>query len=414
MYATTPSTTQFVDMDVSRDSLQSYLQECGYWANESLRTRYKYELSPSAYVVSKTQREQLDRLAITTHQSLSNLAQRLQEIGQKKSPSSHEEGRLLKLAHLSTRGLLRPAHSQGLVPPLVKVDLVQTPTGEYRIVEVDTYNPRGLGFVALLEGTVPAELQEYRLPGLSGVAQILRGAESSKDSWHLIVSDYERFYESSFRIFADAMRAHDVSIEVIRAEELAQDPSRLQQMSRLIIVPDTLDAHPQVREALLEVCQGDTEVLFPPQAYLGSKAFLPYLRSYEGMSEFIPPSMLVGKRCGFIESTLNTAEPLVLKAAVSSGLKKVYFSDIDESFEAILASASKQKNPSWVLQEQVPQQSTPVVIFDDIGNRITRDYYLRVTAYIAADGVIDVEVTGRPDRKVHGAPDCIMLPAILG
>lgn len=70
--------------------------------------------------------------------------------------------------------------------------------------------------------------------------------------------------------------------------------------------------------------------------------------------------------------------------------------------------------PNCILQKQVPQVGVPIAVFGDDGARVVQDYYLRIIAYVTADGILDVEVTGRPDRKVHGAPDCIQIPTIFG
>ena len=130
------------------------------------------------------------------------------------------------------------------------------------------------------------------------------------------------------------------------------------------------------------------------------------------MSTFLPKTSLVSSKDDPAE--VLRAGPSVLKGTVSSGMKKVIFSDLEpERFEKTLAEARATKTPSWILQEQVLTHAVPVVVFDEGGKRITRDYFLRVVAHITKDGVLDVEVTGRPDRMVHGAPDCIQLPVIF-
>lgn len=404
----TASLSPFVDLGLSRNDLESYLRQSGYWKNEEMKRRYLYHLSPSALLVSSRERESLERLATTTYAAVLSLADRIASIGMKKSPSSHDEGRLVSLARRAARGLLLPEDGVRDIPPVIKVDLVRDPRGNYGIAEIDVFNPRGLGFVALLEGGVPVGMRSNRFPGMKGVAGLLGESHS------VLVSEFERFYEPSFRIYADMMKADfGVDVRVLRASDFS--PGGVgEREDTLLTIPDTLDANPEVRERLLEKYRrGALKALFPPLAYLGSKAFLPYLRAYPGMQEFIPPTGLVGRKCGGTLNEIDLTKPLVLKAAVSSGLKKVVFSDIDPSFSAMLEDARKQRHPSWILQEQVPQEPLPVVVFDEHGQRETRDYFLRVTAYVAASGIVDVEVTGRPDRKVHGAPDCIMLPVLL-
>ena len=412
----TASVSPFVDLGIERGDLESYLRDVGYWPDEKTKQRYLYRLSPSALVVSPREREGLERLARTTYAAVGLLAGRLADIGAKKSPSSHDEGRLASLARRASRGLLLPEDGVRDIPPVIKVDLVRDPEGGYGIAEVDVFNPRGLGFVALLEGSVPEHFrnQKRRFPGLSGLARSL-GESPEERSFGILVSEFERFYEPSFRIYADMMNARfGTDIRMLRPSDFAPG-GKGEEETRLLTIPDTLDADPLVRERLMEKYRaGGLYAIFPPASYLGSKAFLPYLRAYPGMEEFIPPTALVGRKCGGLGHTIDEGKPLVLKAAVSSGLKKVVFSDLDPSFASLLEEARTQRNPSWILQEQVPQKPLPIVVFDENGERETRDYFLRVTAYVSSEGVVDVEVTGREDRKVHGAPDCIMLPVLLG
>ncbi|MGB4076804.1 MAG: hypothetical protein WBK28_03825 [Minisyncoccia bacterium] len=398
----------FVDLGITRTDLESYLATCGYWSDETRRTRYAYELSPSAYVLSSLQRTLLERLAHTTYKAVEMLAIRLATIGLKKSPSTHEEGRLMNLARGGARHLLRPYDGISAIPPVIKVDLMQGADGGFYIAEVDVYNPRGLGFIALLEGSVPPMYYSKRLPGMDGLAKLLL----QNPQFSILISEFERFYEPSYQIFADMMNAHyGASIRVVRELRFDADEHN----ERLLIIPDTLDKAPALRELLMERYHAGTlKTLFPPTAYLGSKAFLPWLAAEPGMDEFMPTTTLVGKGCKDPFTRIPREKPTVLKAAVSSGLKHVFFSDLDRDFAPALQRASDQKNPSWILQEQVKQAPCTVTVFDREGNRERRAYYLRVTAYIACTGLIDVEVTGRPDPKVHGAPDCIMVPVILG
>lgn len=404
----TASLSPFVDLGLSKDDLESYLRTTGYWKDEGMKRRYLYHLSPSALLINSREREALERLATTTYAATAAIAGRIADIGMKKSPSSHDEGRLVSLARRASRGLLLPEDGVRDIPPVIKVDMVRDPAGRYGIAEVDVFNPRGLGFVALLEGTVPLEMRANRFPGMQGVAGLLNGSHG------VLVSEFERFYEPSFRVYADMMRERfGVDVRMLRPSDFAPGGAGLAE-DTLLTIPDTLDADPTVRDSLMgKYREGALRAFFPPSSYLGSKGLLPYLRAHPGMEEFIPPTTLVGRKCGNLGHDIDETKPLVLKATVSSGLKKVVFSDIDPSFSALLENARLQRNPSWILQEQIEQEPLPVVVFDDDGQRQTRDYYLRVTAYVAASGIVDVEVTGRPDRKVHGAPDCIMVPVLV-
>lgn len=416
---------QIADLGISRGYLDSHLKGCGYWANDERRARYDYVLSPSVYVASAKQEDSLERMAKAAYLAVHELNLMLTKAAREKSLGK-EQARFLQLGNAAARGLLRPQDGETRIPPMIKVDLVQDALGNYRIAEVDTYNPRGFGFAAMLEESLQSSMKLRRFPGMEQLCRILRTHGVSDDvPWFVVVSEFERFYRAPYEIFSSALKRrgiHFPSIEAGQLHRVLTDNSVVQMRAGVFSIPDTLFREdPSVRELLLQKYRdGSIKTVYPPVAYLGSKAFLPYLRQCNGMQEFVPPTSLVGKH--YVGDELDSyggRRELVLKAAVSSGMKGVYFSDLDgDEYVSALEKAREQRNPSWVLQEQVPQVPTNVVVFDEDGKRFTRSYYLRITAYISANGVIDAEVTGRPadapdGRKVHGAKDCIQIPVVL-
>lgn len=412
---------QTADVGLTRGYLEGYLKSCGYWANEERQKQLGFVLSPSVYIASSRQEGDLERMARATYHAVSLLNLALVESGSKNNHVK-EEARFLQLANSASRGLLRPKDGEKRIPPMIKVDLVQDPLGNYRIAEVDTYNPRGFGFAAMLEESLTPNLKLRRFPGMAQLCRILKASGVDEYlPWFVAISEFERFYRPTYEIFASSLRRrglHFSEIDANRLYRVLSSNENIQMRAGVLSIPDTLFRESsEVREGLLSLYRsGDLQAVYPPVAYLGSKAFLPYLRMFSGMSEFIPETTLVGRGydSDYLLSGDQFARKPVLKATVSSGMKGVYFPELDpEEYAKTLAQAKTQKNASWILQEQVEQVPVPVVVFDDDGNRIVRDYYLRLTAYISAEGIVDVEVTGRPDRKVHGAPDCIQLPVVL-
>jgi len=407
--------TPALDLGGDRDSLDSYLVRCGYWNTPEKRRRHAYTLSPSAYVLTSREHGDLLRIAIRTHAAIRSLASHLCVFAQNAVHLSNEDAAFLKLASVATRGLLRP-HEGADVPPVMKLDLVRDARGSFKLVEADVYNPRGFGYAALLAESVPHRYRDRPFQGIPVLSEMLK--DRSTASWHVLVSEYERYYETAFRILADSLSSLNVSTRIIREESLAHGDNPLAVadggIANLFAIPESLFRRPLARDALLaRYREGSLRTLYPPVAYLGSKAFLPFLRSCEGMEDIIPRSALVGKRFS-PRALIADGRPLVLKAAVSSGMKDVFFSDLDESgFRVALEAGSTSKTAGFVLQEQVPQEPVPIVVFDESGRRTTQNYYLRITVYAMSGGVLDAEVTGRPDRKVHGAPDCIQLPIIF-
>src|SRR3989344_1536061 len=400
--------------DLSR--LESYLVACGYWNTPEKRQRHAYTLSPSAYVLTRAEHQELEHIAITTHAAVRVLNTRLCGLAKDAARLPNGDAAFLKLATAASRGLLRPHDGVETIPEIIKLDLVRNACGGFRLVEADVYNPRGLGYAALLAESVPNPFRSRRFSGISALATVL--TSHSTAPWQILISEYERYYETAFRILSGSLESWGVRTHLLREEALARGGDPLStgstETANLFAIPESLFQRPLARDALLARYRaGPLRTFSPPVAYLGSKAFLPFLRTCEGMEGIIPRSGLVGQRFS-LDALLADGNGAILKATVSSGMKGVFFSDLDRpAFDTALKKARAFKTPGFVLQEQIPQEPIPVVIFDEAGGRVTQDYYLRLTVYAMARGVLDAEVTGRPDRKVHGAPDCIQLPVIF-
>ena len=395
---------QFIDLGFNHKELEEKLVSIGLWNTPEKRKRHGYVLSPCGYLVSRRQQEELDSLAKSTYKALQVLEEVLCKIG-RNTPRTQEEREIYSIANRSKCGLAVPGEFAPSIPPILKVDLVQTPEGHFKIAEVDAYNPRGLAFMALLDATLPEGAPSY--PGIFRLAQML-----GTDSITYLFSEKERYYEPVFKIWANLMKEAGIEMKIIRESELASG----QELpgDRLFVIPDSLNYNIRLREDIIQrIRDGEIQVFFPPKAYLGSKGFMPFLRELPDMHRFIPNTQLVSKKHRD-ELHLNPGKEYVLKRLVSSGLKGVLFSDLDPAeFSAELERQKKAKRASWILQEQVPQEPLSLKVFDDEGNVVVKDYYLRITAQTTADGILGLDITGRTDRKVHGAPDCIQIPAVL-
>lgn len=411
--------TQVQNIGIKRHALEYELDENGYWGNSEREKRYAYVLSPSAYVMTAAQAERLDRLAHATYGAVKNLSERLTDLATRRT-TTNEEAQFVSMARNASRGLMTPDETGGAVPPVIKVDLMQDAEGCYRIAEVDSYNPRGLCYLALLERTVPKGMPRIG-SGMVEFASMLKSVGDPEKPWRILVSDFERFYAPAFDILASSVfykngmnvRALDESgikalVSALPADEALQ----------VLMIPESIQDI-ALRDCLLGLYRQDRlRTLYAPTAYLGSKAFLPYLRSQPGMDEFIPRSSFVSKKHDPLAGVNGT--PVVLKGCMSSGLKQVVFSARNqERFLSEYAAARKTKRPVWVLQEEVRQASFPVEVFTGpyVPNKevtTVQEYFLRLTAYVTQKGILGVEVTGRPEPDVHGAPDCIQIPVVRG
>lgn len=402
---------QFVDLGLTRPELASYLAGCGYWGSPEKEKRHGYVLSPCAYVVSPAQHKWLDDMSRSTFRALANLQHDLCSVA-KADSRSNADAQFLSLATRASRGLLTPHDGCTEVPPYIKVDLVQTPEGAYRIVEVDAHNPRGLPYIAFLEGT-PKLQRHARYRGIETLCTMLRRKTAPiAVEWTILVAHYERYYLPAFEVLCDTLNARGIRTQVVE-ERNAAGLLEGNQSLHLLSIPESLctyeGASSALRDGLMEQYRrGIVKTLFPPAAYLGSKAFLPYLRQQPGMDAYIPPSALIGKGC---ELPHVNGTPVVLKKAMSAGMKGVVMPGSPD-FAACLDEAQKTR-PSWILQDMVEQEPLPVTVFTESGDRTVNRYYLRVTAYASQHGIIYAEVTGRQTKDVHGAPDCIQIPTIL-
>lgn len=405
-----------VDMGMSRDGLERYLKWSGYWGDAYLRKRHAYVLSPCAYVMDHSWAHWFDRVAKDLYQGLRNLNSYLCDLAAQKS-HTHEEARFMKLATPAARSLLRPIDGVRDVPPVLKIDFVPDTFGVPYIAEVDAYNPRGLGYASLLDGSIPSGFRKYRQGGsrvLGDIASVFPKNVDEKQPLHILVSEFERYYTTAFTIFAEELSRRERPTKLLHESECREDAGRVASVHSLLMIPESMNTAPVARDELLERYKsGDLQLFYPPVPYLGSKAFLPYLQTQKGLGEVIPKSVLVG-RDGAHKEVVASGKPLMLKAVVSSGMKGVYFSDLDAAvFTQTLETAESMRKSAWIVQEQIPQSPLRVTIFDAQGKRVTKEYYLRLTAYIDAYGLLDLGITGRPDRRVHGASDCIMLPVLF-
>lgn len=399
---------QCIDMGISRASLEEHLVSSGYWLGNERRRRNAYVLSPSAYAVSGQQRIQLDALARALYASIERVSARLSTLGRSKH-LTHEESFFLALAKNGVRGLQPPREHDGSIPPVIKVDLMQSSDGSFKIAEADVYNPRGFGYLALLDATIPAEFARVGsgMSGLAGhVARVANGAQVP-----IIVSTYETYYEPTYQILAHALLEQGIHAGVLREEDLAGKPFIIERIRALFSIPDTLFARPSLREHLLDMYRGgQLRTYMPPAAYLGSKAFLPAYAECPTVAEFMPKTVLLGRR--HANNIPLNGSGMLLKGVVSSGHKNIVFSRKDpDGFVHTFETAQRQRNPLWILQEEVQQSPVPIVVFDG-DDRVTREYFVRLTAYIERAGLLGLEVTGREDGFVHGAPDCIQIPCV--
>lgn len=407
---------QFSSLDISKNQLVSYLESVGYWGNDYLRKRNEFVLSPCAYKINSKQYENLNKLGRTIYSSLRAIAKKVYTFSNS-APKNRDDQELMGIVSRGDRKLLSPSETRDdSIPPILKVDIAQDCEGNYKVMEVDAYNPRGLGFNALLDGVgnlgSSDDVETFETMKILA-KMLLSFSPSGKVSY--FISDYERYYEPSFWVLKKTLAAYNVNLILIKENECeARDiVNILRERTEgfVFMIPESFQ-NIILRDKLLEAYKdGNLKFFFPPKAYLGSKMLLPYIAGYPEINGFIPKTTLLSKKYD-VSNFLGRGNWLV-KVGQSSGAKGVFFSDLNSvEFMQCIEQEKNKKRPVWILQEKINQEALMLKTFLD-NEECFDKYYLRLIAQVASNGVIGLEITGRKDCMVHGAPDCVMLPSIL-
>jgi hypothetical protein len=172
--------------------------------------------------------------------------------------------------------------------------------------------------------------------------------------------------------------------------------------------------------------QGQAQFLIPPKYFLGSKAMLALLSNAAGdealehllLTQIEPRQLVVVRRhlppTFVVEKKMPPGIPAhtVLKRAVSSGMKQVWFSD-GPGFDDALENARSMPG-NFVLQQRVQPAPFAFASYNRQGElKPPRDWFVRLTAYLSHKGVEDVAVTARTDVRVHGAQDAILTGTVI-
>ena len=402
--------THMLDLGFSSQDVEEHLIVTGYWNTESKRERHACVLTPCAYILHEE--SQLTDAARALHAAVMQLETTLAGLSQRHH-LAHAESRFLRMAKSASHGLLRPGEDSGLaIPPMVKIDMVRDRSGEWYAVEVDTYNPRALGTIALVDALVkranktPASCVVLRLAAMLG----------NEREWAIIIYEKERYYGTSYEVLGSLLQKNGVRIRFVSEKEVAKNISMLRCRDgpfHTFLIPENMDRHPEIRTYLLaEYRAGFVRTIYPPKAYLGSKAFLPFIAAQKGVNNTVPPTALLTdwvENCIF--SRPRSSDRIILKPVHSSGSRGIIRQDDLDSFYKTIKEEKQSKNPLWIAQQEVAQEPIAVTVFDG-KSRVVMLYYLRLTMYATAEGIAGLKITGRPEKIVHGAPDCIQLPVI--
>lgn len=414
------------------EQLRRVITDSGIWAGDRLRT-HRFLLSPSVFTISKDQHEELERLGWAIREcqlGLSHIATIAHDM-----KLNYRHGwmtvRRVCCAGVPKQYYRYQERDIRSIPSLLKVDLILGSNGRFIIGEIDGHNKHGVGYSSLCAQLRTVACSDKKpLPGvISLLAHEVK--RLGKGRLKLLYGDQERFYLPEFEIAKTQLEKHGVGCVVV--SETDANPSLV---SEGLFLDLPFMYH---REGLYEVIsagvdQGDVQFIIPPKPFLGSKGVLALIRndahdihlesilhafineqSLALVRSYIPKTFLVGKDAMDRESVSKMASEgrYVLKEAISSGMKGVFFSG-ETDFEEALSIASTSKN-HWVLQEEVINQPQTFSWFDgDQQLRSASDWLMRVTVQYVRRDLGDIIVTARRNNKaVHGGKDAIMIGTVL-
>jgi len=388
--------------------LIDFVRAVGLWGGERSAT-HAFLLSPKPHVLTKDQGVQLNVIS----RALQGVVRGLAEIFTIATESCSELGRKMQAqipSYFAGVMHLNP----NAIPFLNKIDLVEDMDGKFWIVEMDSGNPRALGYSTLFQAMTKEVLNTPN--SFSGVLDPTIDVMNEKTGRLVcVLSGKERWYLPWFEILVNGLRERGLNAELVPEGKFVVNGKSL-----VLHMPLAMDK-PAVRQGLLEGYKsGGVDFLMPPKPFLGSKAMLAIicnmeqdpeleviLRSkisegdLETLRSHIPPTVFNTETTGLDGET-------VLKSLVSSGMKGVIFSS-----DPAYARTLQYTRDGTVIQKLVEGKQHNFDHFEPNGELVSDERYVRLIAHCGPEGVADVFATARTTKAVHGAKDSVLTSCII-
>ncbi|OGY27411.1 MAG: hypothetical protein A3F33_01355 [Candidatus Woykebacteria bacterium RIFCSPHIGHO2_12_FULL_43_10] len=428
---------------VTRDDLEEIVEGSGLWSVGN-RLTHGFVLSPDVYRLDMARRIELEKLSAAIHDCLRGLS-RVACI------SNHGTlGTSRAWAHIASvcRAGLPKQYSEiafsnpHQYPLICKVDLLEGTDEKFYIVEIDAHNKHGMGY-ATLAARMRAFIAEHGATTFPGVAPMMAGAITGKghSEMFLVWAKHEKFYVPEFHVFREEMEKLGVRVRLVSEPDAPVTITNIwdldfyktgtSQRPELFVDLPAMYYDSRLRDSLINGYRmGTIDLLIPPKPYLGSKGVLALLAneikdpeieaillsqiSTEALArvrDHLPATYLVTRFGNPDWKSILRSGRWVLKEGISSGMKGVAFSD-EVLFEVAFDQALRAKN-SFVLQAEVENKPERFAYFEDDGTYKVGQYYKRLTMHIAHRKIAEMTVTARPDRRIHGAKDCLQLGTVV-
>ncbi len=404
--------------------------ESGLWKSER-RKSHKFLLSPNVYHLTQKQYQELYHLGIALYDCLLGLSH-IAVIAYDKKLNYNGTWRFTrKIFSAGVPKIYEPLQGMNIkdIPKLLKIDLIIDQNGQFKIVEIDGHNKHGLGYSTLTKKfrqVLYPSSESKELPGIIPVlAQEIK--KMGYDEIKMLYSNRERFYLPEFEIAQQEFSKHGINCLVISEIKVKENFLR----KGLFLDLPFLQRKELYATIIKAYENKNVSFIIPPKPFLGGKNILAFLRndstnegiealllsfikksSLEKVRGYIPPTFLIGKQVNgkdILKKQL-TQKRFVLKESISSGMKRIIFSD-EKKFPYFLSQAKRDK-VNWILQEEINNLSQTFSWFEEKNNpelKSSNNWFTRLIVQYANRKLGDVTVTACQDKAVHGGKSCLFL-----
>lgn len=424
-------------------ALERTVLDTGLWDDGRRTGPHRFRLSPQNYLITPAQRVDLDAIAQALYRVLAGMNRLMAISG---DSTLHRSGDAYsQLGRVLGHG--SPYHSlSGLraksMPVLCKTDFVVGEDGKPWIAEADATNPRSWG-----NSTVRRLLAEVIQPNanrLQGVIPYLAQQLARRKISDIVFlyGDAQRFYAPEFGVVKKYLAEYGVGVTVINETEVDVTANCLNDARTGMALPQAFVDLPVmsrngklVKWLTTAARERRVDFLIPPKHFLSSKAMLAVIgnvdadASIEGLlctqieprdlqlvRKHLPPTHIIRADQPDTVARLLKGGRYILKKSFASGTKGVWFQD-DPRFERALSSALQNQDGYYVLQREIYQQPHRWAVYPEHGLgevEETDGWYLRLTGYVAREGMAELSVTARNGTSlVHGNPDAIQAGTVI-
>lgn len=327
-----------------------YLKSVGMWTLEN-KPKYDFRLSPEVFTVSANQISQLEKFAEKLHNYFQTKTDKF--------------------------------------PSFCKIDLMINKNGDLKIAEIDGLNKRAFGY-AILERKIAQMFGNQSSRFFSGIENVLKEKLGSKKLF-IVVSGREKYYQYGFNILTESLCNIGVEAQWGHEKEAIKLLNSIDPCD-VVLLDIPITGHAKLDSLLANT---DWDVLIPNEPLFSSKANLVEL------TDPLVPITLRG-------SEPNPFKTFVIKHIGKSGCKGIYFSD------DIQKISTQEINDEYIIQEYIAGKEFSFNYFEGTSLIKSEGWQVRLIATLDLEDfkVVDMDITARQDRLVHGASDSIQIAGV--